>query len=270
MHKRITIATVCLNAANVLERTILSILNQTYKNIEYVIIDGASTDGTLDIIEKYREKISYFISEPDRGVYDAMNKAIRVATGEWIIFMNAGDAFASPYVLDKVFISDYNGYDVIFGDTITLMNGKYYQRECRPFYEHLPLHQSMGFVHQSSFVRSCRAKQFPFDLRFKLASDYNMMINLYKHGSIFYYIHEPIAFYEGNGLSDIRMKQHLKELFEVDYPGRWCNGIFSLRRYYVNTFKRLLKPRLFKLFPNFMRLYAKSRMGLNEVRKDEE
>lgn len=86
-----SVITVCYNAVNVLESTINSILLQNYKNIEYIIIDGGSSDGTLDIIRKYEDRIHYWISEPDNGIYDAMNKGIRLAGGRWINFMNAGD-----------------------------------------------------------------------------------------------------------------------------------------------------------------------------------
>ena len=88
---KVSVVTVCLNAVNEIERTMLSVLDQTYTNIEYIVIDGGSTDGTVDIIRKYQDRIAHFISEPDKGLYDAMNKGIDLATGEWINFMNAGD-----------------------------------------------------------------------------------------------------------------------------------------------------------------------------------
>ena len=94
----ISVITVCYNAENNLERTILSVLNQTYSNIEYIIIDGGSTDGTIDLIKKYADKITYWQSETDKGIYDAMNKGIQKATGEWINFMNAGDLFSSTTI----------------------------------------------------------------------------------------------------------------------------------------------------------------------------
>ena len=100
---KVTIVTVCYNAVAEIERTILSVINQTYRNVEYIIIDGGSTDGTVEIIKKYRAQIAYFVSEPDSGVYDAMNKAVKIATGEWINFMNAGDIFNSTTVLNDIF-----------------------------------------------------------------------------------------------------------------------------------------------------------------------
>ena len=83
----ISVITVCYNVASSIEKTMLSVLNQTYKNLEYIIIDGNSTDGTVDIIKRYAERLTFWISEPDNGIYDAMNKGIVKATGEFLIFM---------------------------------------------------------------------------------------------------------------------------------------------------------------------------------------
>ena len=95
----ISIITVSYNAVKTIEDTINSVLNQTYPNIEYIIIDGGSTDGTLDVIKKYQDKITYWVSEPDKGIYDAMNKGALKATGVWLHFMNAGDTFYDEQVL---------------------------------------------------------------------------------------------------------------------------------------------------------------------------
>ena len=111
---KITFITVCYNAIDTLEKTILSIINQTYPNIEYIIIDGASTDGTVDIIKKYEHKLSYWISEPDKGIYDAMNKGLKRATGDYINFMNADDILLHiPYEELKLISNDNYGKNTV-------------------------------------------------------------------------------------------------------------------------------------------------------------
>ena len=116
----ISVVTVSYNAVSVIEQTIFSVINQTYPNVEYIIIDGGSTDGTVDIIKKYADKITYWVSEPDKGIYDAMNKGIELATGEWINFMNAGDSFYSFSILELIFGQTIFSNDIIYGDTLFL------------------------------------------------------------------------------------------------------------------------------------------------------
>lgn len=112
---KITVITVVYNGIDYIEDTILSVINQDYSNIEYIIIDGKSDDGTMDIVEKYATKISYWVSESDNGIYDAMNKGIKVATGDWIIFMNCGDYFFSSDIITQVFSQMLIGIDVVYG-----------------------------------------------------------------------------------------------------------------------------------------------------------
>ena len=113
----ITVVTVVYNGEKFLEETILSVINQTYDNVEYIIIDGGSTDGTLDIIKKYEHAIDYWVSEKDKGIYDAMNKGIDLANAEWINFMNAGDRFSEDSILDQVMIQTEK-FDVLYSDTL--------------------------------------------------------------------------------------------------------------------------------------------------------
>lgn len=100
---KVSVITVCYNAEAEIERTIKSVLSQTYSNFEYIIVDGNSQDKTMEILSCYRDKIAQVVSEPDKGIYDAMNKGIKMANGDWVIMMNAGDEFASNTVLDEIF-----------------------------------------------------------------------------------------------------------------------------------------------------------------------
>ena len=122
----ISIITISYNAANTIERTILSIINQTYSNIEYIIEDGKSKDGTLDIVNKYKHQISAIYSEKDKGIFDAMNKALHRSTGEWIIFMNAGDTFHNNEVISNIFETQIpKEISVIYGDVYFITSKDY-------------------------------------------------------------------------------------------------------------------------------------------------
>ena len=116
MNKKISIITVCFNSVETIEDTIQSVLSQTYKNFEYIIIDGGSNDGTIDIILNYKDYISKFISEKDNGIYNAMNKGIKAAKGEFVIFMNGGDCFASTTILKDISTDLNSDYDIYYGD----------------------------------------------------------------------------------------------------------------------------------------------------------
>ena len=115
---KISIITVALNDSDGMDKTLASILSQDYDPIELIIIDGGSTDGTLGVIKKYENRISWWISEPDYGPYDAMNKGLNRTTGEWVCFMNAGDTFYNSHTISELFLSDPGDTEVIYGDSI--------------------------------------------------------------------------------------------------------------------------------------------------------
>lgn len=220
--EKISIVTVTYNCCNDIQKTIESVLSQSYSNIEYIIIDGASNDGTKEIIEKFSDYLSYFVSEPDNGIYDAMNKGIDVATGDWILFFNAGEVFASSYSLRDLFTIDHSNADVIFGDTICLINNERVLLEAKlPFYYNKHKLCGMGFSHQATFVKTEIAKQIHFDLSFKCCADYNMMSLLYQQNRPFLHIPVPIdVFREDYGFSSRNRFSQLKE------EARICGVIF--------------------------------------------
>jgi len=144
----VSVITVVFNGAQHLENTIRSVVNQTYDNVEYIVIDGGSTDGTLEIIRKFGEAIDYWISEPDKGIYDAMNKGLNAASGEWINFMNAGDAFCSKESITNT-VKEFSESMVYYSDAMF-----YFEQDGDCYFREVPCdarrHQ---FIHQSCIYR---------------------------------------------------------------------------------------------------------------------
>ncbi|WP_320167924.1 glycosyltransferase family 2 protein [Mangrovibacterium marinum] len=195
--ERITVITVCYNCVSEIENTIRSVISQSYLNLEYIIIDGSSTDGTLDIIKKYDDKISFWVSEPDKGIYDAMNKGIELAHGEWINFMNVGDRFASPNTLKNIFSDKRYSkkIKIIYGDVILDRGNTLKTEQALPITQ---LSYKMPFCHQSSFVRIDLMKQLKYDLKYKIAADYHFFYTAFHvlGKEAFMYVSENISLCE--------------------------------------------------------------------------
>lgn len=208
----ITVITVTYNCVSSIEETMQSVLSQTYPAIEYIIIDGKSSDGTMDIVSKYRDRLSTCISEPDKGIFDAMNKGIDHAEGRWIIFMNAGDKFVSDTTIAEAFdreIPEKTGF--IFGDIQTLQG----DLNLTPFVYSKKRYTGMGICHQSIFVRSDLAKQTKFDLSYKYAADYNMIRGIYKMGYSFVDVKMPICLFDLSGLTSRHRLDQINECCRI-------------------------------------------------------
>lgn len=194
MHK-ISVVTINRNNADGLEKTILSVINQTYDNIEYIIIDGASTDSSVDIIKKYEKHISYWVSEPDAGIYDAMNKSIEKAAGEWINFMNSGDIFANNNVLENIFTPNHTeilNADIIYGNTIQIIPNIAFLVKAGNINT---IDQDKPFCHQSAFVRTDVHKKYLFNTEYKICADYDFFYKAYNCGLIFKHVDETVAIF---------------------------------------------------------------------------
>ena len=202
-NMKVSVITVCYNAIRGIEKTIQSVISQSHDDIEYIVIDGGSTDGTIDVIQKYRDKIAYFVSEPDGGIYDAMNKGIKAATGEWINFLNAGDVFASK---DAIMISmsiDTDGIDVIYGDSIEFTKELSHIVPASDDVKRMSLEPI--YRHGSSFVRASVQKKNEFDVSRKdlgYSLDWEMIHRLYHEGYRFKKVDTVIECYELEGVSN--------------------------------------------------------------------
>ena len=185
VHPKFSIITVTYNAGAVLEDTIQSVITQTYRNVEYIIVDGGSKDHTLDIINRYREHIHTLVSEPDKGLYDAMNKGIRLATGDYLCFLNAGDELHEDDTL-QLMVHSITGTelpDVLYGETAIVDEEGHFLRMRRlSAPENLnwkSFKDGMLVCHQAFFPRRELAE--PYDLRYRFSADFDWCIRITAH-----------------------------------------------------------------------------------------
>lgn len=203
----VSIITVVRNGIKHLEQTIQSVLNQTYDNIEYILVDGASTDGTLETIQNYDDEIAYWVSEPDKGIYDAMNKGIVLATGDWINFMNAGDRFYKLETIENIFKTSFSA-DLVYGDSKKeFKNFPRFQKAG----EVSNLWKGMVFSHQSLFVKNNLLKDNMFETTNKLTSDFEFIFSMYRKHCKFHKIDTIIAVNAAEGLSNDNRITSIKE-----------------------------------------------------------
>lgn len=213
MGVKVSVVTVTYNCDTIIESTLLSVIAQSYKNIEYVIIDGGSRDGTLDVLRKYNSYINVLVSEPDNGIYDAMNKAISLCTGDYVIFMNAGDLFTNSKVIETVFSGlNFNYADVIYGSVI--LDKKTKEIEVKPG-DFKEFWKGSRFCHQSAFISLELHKKYPYDLKYKIAADFDFFNKMYLKNKVFNYIDIPFSKVTLGGVSDISRIKLINEVLAI-------------------------------------------------------
>ena len=200
---KVTVVTAVLNDAGHIEQTILSVISQTDIEIEYIIVDGGSKDGTLELIGKYKDKISLFISEPDRGVYDAMNKGIKYSTGDFVYFLNSGDVLLNPSILSKIKLEELKERNaIIYGNVIVAYGNIEALEKPRPFFNSKMKFKGIGICHQSMFFPGELIRNEKYDLSYNIAADYDLAYRLWRKGTVFLYKDITIAKYDwGKGIS---------------------------------------------------------------------
>lgn len=213
---KLTIITIVYNNVRDIERTINSVITQTYKKIEYIIIDGKSTDGTLDIVEKYSNQISKIVSEPDKGIYDAMNKGLALATGDYVLFMNSGDEIYDEHTVQEVFDSS-PGADIYYGET-EMYNDNWEslgrrRHEAPEQFDWTSFKYGMNISHQAIYIR--KSILTPYDLKYKYSSDIDWIIKAAKKSSNIVNVHRYVAKYLVGGMSKKKHRESLKERFQI-------------------------------------------------------
>lgn len=192
---KVSIITINYNNRDGLKKTIESVVNQTYTDLEYIIIDGGSTDGSVDVIKEYADKIDYWVSEPDRGIYHAMNKGIAFAQGEYCIFMNSGDTFCAMDTIKRVDDSGLNA-DIVCGNTIMLDR---YEPPKEITFKRL---YSGSICHQCAFIKSELMKKYQYDEKYRIVADRKFFMQaLILDNCSYSAIDVDVVNYDINGLS---------------------------------------------------------------------
>lgn len=215
----ISVITINYNNKNGLEETIKSVISQTYSLLEYIIIDGGSTDGSLDVIKKYNDKINYWISESDKGIYNAMNKGIIQAHGEYCIFMNSGDCFYDKDVLRNVFL-EIQQADIITG--ITQLKTKPIQFWYPPKEISFKWFHMASISHQASFIRTNLLIENPYNENFRIVSDWVFfMQTLIINNCTYKPIQTIICIFDMEGISNTKSFEKERQLaFQQMFPTR--------------------------------------------------
>lgn len=216
MEPTLSVITIVYNNVKDIERTMLSVLNQTYPHIEYIVIDGASKDGTKELIQKYSSRITKFLSEPDHGIYDAMNKGLALATGDYVLFMNSGDEIYSTETVASVFATAQNA-DIYYGET-EMYNENWeslgQRRHQAPAqFDWRSFKYGMTISHQAIYVK--RSLTTPYDLKYKYSADIDWIIKAAKKASNIVNCRMYVAKYLVGGISKQKHLDSLKERFKI-------------------------------------------------------
>src|SRR6185312_9798624 len=213
---KISVITIVFNNAADIERTMLSVLEQTYVNIEYIIVDGLSTDGTIDIIKKYEGNLAKLISEKDEGIYDAMNKGLSAATGDYVLFMNSGDEIYAKDTVANVFANAEDA-DIYYGETEMIdSTGKSLgqrRHKAPDVFTWRSFKYGMSVSHQAIYVKRTIAE--PFDRRYHLSADIDWILKAAKKAGKIVNVHQYVAKYLVGGMSKKRHRQSLQERFDI-------------------------------------------------------
>lgn len=246
----VSIITVCLNSENTIEKTITSVLEQTYENIEYIIVDGQSSDRTLDIIKKYETKIAKVVSEPDEGLYYAMNKGIAMATGEYIGIINSDDWYETYTVEEVVSCFKKTNADLVYGDIQVVEDG---EPRLISINRHEDMRMVLSIPHPTMFVKKEMYDLYgKFDTQYKIAADLDLVLRLYYNGIHFECIKKVLASFRKGGLSTREVDACVKETVQVSL--KHCNENDIEDKEYVveqidNSYKGIYFDRLIEENP---------------------
>jgi glycosyltransferase involved in cell wall biosynthesis len=215
-NPKLSVITVVYNNVRDIERTIRSVVDQTYINIEYIIIDGASTDGTLDVIDKYKDRVSKLISEKDKGIYDAMNKGLAIATGDYVLFMNSGDEIYAPDTVANIFHTSPDA-DIYYGETEMINDAGHslgQRRHKAPKqFAWKDFKYGMAISHQAIYIK--RSLTQPYNPKYQLSADIDWILQAARKADKIVNVNQYVAKYLVGGMSKAKHRQSLLERFAI-------------------------------------------------------
>ncbi len=241
----VSVVTVVKNDAEGLTRTMDSVASQDYRGIEYIVVDGASTDGTGEVLKSREAQVTRWISEPDRGIYDAMNKGVRLASGDYVSFLNAGDSFASTDTVTRMFVPRPET-ELVWGDCIIeSAKGEEYDRASVVIPR---LHRQMTVSHQSMFTRREALLRRPYDTSYRIAADYDFLCERILAGASWEYRPLPVSRINDKGASAQVFRTSIREKRQIAlsrFPSRRAAILFHhfILFLYMNT--KMLTKALF-------------------------
>lgn len=248
---KVSMITICYNAEKTIAKTIESVLSQDYENLEYIIVDGGSKDRTVDIIKGFDNKKIRWISEKDKGISDAFNKGIKMATGDLIGLINADD-YLLPHALANLALACHDCTDVLYGNTIVNdeENGLKLIKQAGSVEE---LEYSLPFIHQSSLVRKTAYERYGvYSEKYKICMDYDLFARFYRRGAKFQFVNTVVSCFTYGGTSCRHPFQTIAEDVSIAEKYGLSHSkatIYKIKMYIRNSIKIVLsKPRIWKMF----------------------
>lgn len=233
---KISVITVCYNCENEIYNTLESVAQQTNKEFEYIVIDGHSTDKTLEVVKAFHNRINNMIvvSEEDQGIYDAMNKGVRAASGEYVFFLNAGDVFFDELVLHKIKDSLACGADIVYGNILKNDKVEKYKKNIKLFDL---IYLERMICHQAIFAKRELLLLLPFNTEYKICADRDWLIrSIYLHKKIFYVKDLIVCIYDTNGVSSVSPLFYKESLMIAQKYGSWFTWHFVLLKRKIGKF----------------------------------
>ena len=238
-NPKISIVTVVLNDSERFHHTASNIAELSYENIEYIVIDGGSSDETLNVIDGFKDGIDVYLSEHDEGLYHAMNKGIELATGEWIIFMNAGDKFENNNVLNTIFkAGSYEDFDILYSDVKVSYTGFQTYQSSGDMTE---IEKGMQFCHQSALIKLTYHKRRHYNIQNKMCADFEFFYNAANQNVSFLKLNQTIANVTSLGISDRNREAVYYSWWSIIGFNDIKLNFFYIHRIFIAIVKRIIK-----------------------------